>query len=228
MGLPCFSSCYGLLSFLLVLLPIVTGIPIPLNSDLVRRYWEGSDLFTGDSLDFTSTQGSSDLSMSGADTNGSGDGPPMDWGLGDDPSVDWGLGDHPIKLEGGLGNDALNTDDGSFQLAASFNGDQSNNCQIRFRSGDCKNGQREFHWTWMAGHFYQTHHNLAQDTSVSSPAPQTPPTEQPGPELVPVPQDPEANCQIRLGCKADGEFFTSLYFVCKHVIFGVCTGSEND
>ena len=144
MGLPSFSSCCGLLSSLLVLLPIVTGIPVPLNSDLVRRYYDDSNLFTGDSLDFTSTQGSSDLSMLGADTTGTGDGPPMDWGLGDDPSVDWGLGDNPINLDGGLGDDALNIDDGSFQLAASFDGDTSNNCQIRFRSGSCKNRESEF------------------------------------------------------------------------------------
>lgn len=118
----------------MVLLPIVTGIPVPQNSDLVRRYVDNSlNLFTGENLDFTSTQGSSDPSMFADDTNGVGDGAPMDWGLDD----------NLINLDGGFGNDALNLDDGSFQLAASFNDDASGNCQIRFKSGSRRQCESE-------------------------------------------------------------------------------------
>lgn len=131
MDRPFFSLCYGLLSPLLVLLPIINGMPIPKTSDLLRRYDDGftdflpQEFTTGDGLDFTSIQGSSDLGLFGDYTGGPGD---------DTINLDGGLGDDLITLDGDLGDDTLNLDDGSFQLA----GDFINRCKIWFRSGDCK------------------------------------------------------------------------------------------
>ena len=137
----------------------------------------------------------------------------LDWALGDgSTNLDWALGDDAITLDGGLGDDALKLDDGSFQLAATFGGDNNNNCKIRFPSGNCPKPEREFlFWTCMAELFQPDSSQLAE--SETAPEQKTPP--KPGPELVPIPQNPDFNCAIRAkpGCNLDGGFLR-LSFLC--------------